>query len=195
MREVLIFAEDAGHESVLVPLIQRFASAYGIEVAITLRNTRGGHGRALTELSRYIRALRRSRADLPDLVVVAIDGNCRGYARRKQEIDEIVGEIADFVVSAIPDPHIERWLLLDSVAFKEVVGRGCAAPDLKCERDRYKKLLIQAVRAAGITPIVGGLEFAEELVRAMNFRRVEGADASLGRLLTGLREKFEGWQQ
>jgi hypothetical protein len=55
----------------------------------------------------------------------------------------------------VPDPHIERWLLLDSQAFKEVLHRGCSAPDQKCDRDRYKLLLDEAVRAAEVEPLLG----------------------------------------
>ena len=50
------------------------------------------------------------------------------------------------VIYAIPDPHIERWLLLDSAAFKKVLDKGCSAPTQKCERGLYKRLLLQAVR-------------------------------------------------
>ena len=35
------------------------------------------------------------------------------------------------VVLAVPDPHVERWLLLDGAAFKAAVGHGCDAPDQK----------------------------------------------------------------
>jgi hypothetical protein len=64
---------------------------------------------------------------------------------------------------AVPDPHIERWLLLDGAAFKAVFGEGCDAPDLKCSRDRYKSRLIEAIRGTGVTPNLGGLEFATTL--------------------------------
>jgi hypothetical protein len=193
MREIFVFAEDYGHEQVLTALIQRYAGQYAVEVSVILRSVRGGHGKVLTELAQFQRDLQRRRASLPDLLIVATDGNCRGFAERKREIDAVTANISNFVICAIPDPHIERWLLLDSAAFKEVVGKGCSAPDQKCERDRYKHLLREAVREAGRTPLLSGLEFAEPLVRAMDLSRAERADASLGRLLVALREKFEEW--
>ena len=98
-----------------------------------------------------------------------------------------------WVIYAIPDPHIERWLLLDSGAFKTVLGKGCPAPDQKCERDRYKYLLLEAIRGAGITPLLGGIEHAEDLVKAMDLQYLEQADDSLGRLLKALHDKFKGW--
>lgn len=194
-RDVFAFAEDAGHERFMQPLIQRLSAEYAIGVSVTLCSARGGHGKVLSELEQFIRDLRRSRDSLPDLIIVATDGNCKGYPHRRQELDSVAGGLGEFVVYAIPDPHIERWLLLDSAAFKEVLGRGCDAPDQKCERDRYKALLRQAVRATGVAPLLGGLEYAEDLVRAMDLERVERADPSLGRLLSGLREKFAGWRE
>ena len=74
------------------------------------------------------------------------DANCQGYLKRRQELEPAVEYCGCKVVYAIPDPHIERWLLLDSAAFKAVLGRGCDAPKQKCERKRYKRLLLDAVR-------------------------------------------------
>ncbi len=99
----------------------------------------------------------------------------------------------DLTVCAIPDPHIERWLLIGSAAFKAVLGKGCAAPDYKCERDRYKKLLIQAIRDAGLSPLLGGMEHAEDIVNAMDLERMEQADDSLGKLIKALHKKFKEW--
>ena len=96
---------------------------------------------------------------------------------------------------AIPDPHIERWLLLDSAAFKAVLGRGCDVPQQKCERRRFKRLLLEAVRATGVTPLLGGIEYTEPLVKAMDLRRLESADESLGRLLKDLHILFKTWEQ
>jgi len=93
------------------------------------------------------------------------------------------------------DPHIERWLLLDSAAFKAGPGRGCDVPQQKCERKHFKRLLLEAVRAAGVTPLLGGIEYTETLVKAMDLRRLESADESLGRLLKNLRVLFKTWEQ
>ncbi len=62
----------------------------------------------------------------------------------------VVEDYDPITIYAIPDPHLERWLLLDSAAFKHVLGRGCSAPDQKCEKERYKQLLIQAILEAGL---------------------------------------------
>ena len=98
------------------------------------------------------------------------------------------------MVLAIPDPHVERWLLLDGAAFKTAVGHGCDAPDQKCDRGRYKKRLIDAVRDAGVTPILGGLEYAEDIVSAMDVSRAAQADRSFARFVDGLAGVFRGWR-
>lgn len=98
------------------------------------------------------------------------------------------------MILAVPDPHIERWLLLDGAAFKAVFGKGCGAPDQKCERDRYKQLLIRAISATGVEPSLGGIEFAEDLVRNMDIDRAAHADRSLERFVNELRAVFHGWQ-
>ncbi len=65
------------------------------------------------------------------------------------------------MVLAVPDPHIERWLLLDGVAFKAVFGRGCDAPDMKCSRDKYKRNLIKSIRNTGVIPNLGKIKYAD----------------------------------
>ena len=98
------------------------------------------------------------------------------------------------MVMAIPDPHIERWLLLDGAAFRYVVGRGCDAPGLKCDRDLYKQALIKAIIDAGIMPSFGGIEFAEDIVRQMDLQRAMNEDQSLRRFLTDVRAVFQQWR-
>ena len=193
MRDIYIFAEDDGHDRFLTALIARFAAHYGVEYRLIKRAVSGGHGVVLAELRRFIQDLQRRPGSLPDLLIIAIDGNCKGFVARKREIDDIAGTLGAFTIYAIPDPHIERWLLLDSAAFKSVLGKGCAAPDQKCERDRYKRLLRAAVRDAGQIPRLGGIEFTQPLVRAIDLQRVSRQDAGLERLIAGLRDHFAQW--
>lgn len=101
--------------------------------------------------------------------------------------------MTDFTVCAVPDPHIERWLLLDSAAFKEVLGKGCPAPDQRCERDRYKQQLLQAIRDTGRTPLLGGMEHAESLINAFDIARIAHTDNSFGKLVSELDDWFRKW--
>jgi hypothetical protein len=193
MRRIILFVEDFGHQEVITSLVECIARDQGVGVSIRPYSVRGGHARAISELSQFVRDVQASQESWPDLLVVAIDANCRGFHDCRQEVEAHLEGMPFKVVMAIPDPHIERWLLLDSSAFKSVLGRGCTPPDHKCDRDRYKGLLAQAVRAAGITPLIGGLEHARDIVQAMDRKRMIGADKSLGRFLQELQQVFKGW--
>jgi hypothetical protein len=201
MIEVNLFVEDAGHEAFLTALLARLAGEYRLPVHVNPRSVTGGHGRVMTELGKYVRALAAGIERMPDLLVVAIDANCRGFSERRREIDEVLGKYRDWAVCAVPDPHIERWMLLDSSAFSSVLGMGCAPPDQKCNRDRYKQILANAVRAAGVEPILGGLEYADEIAYAMDLQRAGQSDRSFHHFMEALRDAFSrfkmtpsGWQ-
>ena len=194
MRRVSLFVEDQAHYEFLNALLLRLAGEYGIGVRLDWRNARRGHGMVIRELRQYLRDLLREREDLPDLVVVATDANCKGMNERIREVAAAGGRGGPRLVCAVPDPHIERWLLLDSAAFKQVFGRGCDPPDRKCERARYKKKLLDSIVAAGIVPALGGMEYADEIVRAMDLARAGRADQSLARLLDELRAVFRQWR-
>lgn len=196
MRKILMFVEDFAHEEILKAVIFRLAQEYKIEITINSRSATGGHGRVLLELRTFVGRLEQEPGDFPDLLVVATDANCNRYAKRKKTIKETLpAAILDFTVCAIPDPHIERWLLIDSSAFKAVMGKGCAAPPAKCERVLYKRLLIEAIREAGLTPLVGGIEHARDIVKHMDFGYLERTDNSFGRFLSEMRDKFKEWSR
>jgi len=194
MREIALFVEDFAHQAFLAALVQRLAAEYGIDVRLDWRNARRGHGAVVKELRQFLHDLQLGRDRLPDLVIVATDANCKGLVERLRQITDVTGKVDVPTVCAVPDPHIERWLLVDSAAFKTVFGHGCSAPDQKCERGRYKKMLNDAIRASGVTPSLGGIEFFEDIVAAMDFNRAASADASLRKLIDELRGIFQTWQ-
>jgi hypothetical protein len=195
MRKINCFVEDTGHQAFLQALVRRLSRQHRISIELKFENARGGHGTAISELKQYIRDLQRGRQGLPDMLIVATDGNCKGFIERKQEIEKATKSYTHLLICAVPDPHVERWLLLDSAAFKKVLGVGCKAPTYKCERDLYKRLLENAVIDAGKEPFIGGIEYAEALVDAMNLDRLERSEPSLGHLLRDLRQQFQAWQQ
>lgn len=194
MRDIALFVEDHAHKEFLAALLHRLAAEAGVKVRMDWRNARRGHGAVVSELRQFLRDLQLGCANLPDLVIVATDANCKGLTERLRQITEVTAKIAIPAICAVPDPHIERWLLIDSAAFKTVFGRGCAAPDMKCERARYKKLLVDAILESGISPSLGGIEFADEIVQAIDLARASKADTSLGRFLEEIRSTFRGWR-
>lgn len=185
---IAAFGEDSAHRMVVGPLIAKVAQEQGVAVRVDWRNARGGYPRVSSELRDYLRDLSRQR-EQPDLVVIATDANCKGVAQRTSELPLDQAPVG--TVLAIPDPHIERWLLVDGAAFRAVLGRGCQAPDQKCARDRYKSLLLQAVIDAGVEPSLGGVEYAEDLIATMDLDRAASADASLRRFVEDLRRELK----
>ena len=192
MREIALFVEDYAHRQVIGALVQRIAEECEIAIHLDWRNAVRGHGKVIAELNNYMRDLRRQGGPWPDLIVVATDANCKGINERTREIGGR-DEPAPMIL-AIPDPHIERWLLLDGAAFKNVFGKGCDAPDQKCDRDRYKQRLIEAIHATGTIPILGGIEYAEDIVQQININRVAQVDRSFRRFVEELRDMFQSWQ-
>lgn len=190
MHEVALFVEDGAHQRVVGAILQRVAEDRGVTVRLDWRNAAGGRGQMAQELKRYLRDL-TNQGGHPDLIVVATDANCVGLRQRVKDIN--APAVISPMVLAIPDPHIERWLLLDGAAFRTVFGRGCDAPDRKCDRGRYKHQLFQAVNATGVAPQLGGIEYAEEIIRHMDIEGAARADPSFRRFVNDLRRVFQQW--
>ena len=191
MHEIALFVEDFAHRQVIGALVQRIAGDFNLDVRLDWRNATRGYGQVIREFNTYLRAIERQGHPSPQLIIVATDANCKGWNQRIRDFGDLVSPAP--IVHAIPDPHIERWLLLDGAAFKAVFGRGCDAPDQKCDRYRYKQRLVHAIFDAGITPNLGGMEFAEDIVQEMDIERAELADDSFGRFVGSLRATFRGW--
>ena len=191
MRRISLFGEDYAHQEIIGALVQRLADDLEITVQLEWRNAVDGYGAVVREFDDYLRDLAR-QGGYPDLVVVATDANCKGLNERSGELERTNDPVP--VIKAIPDPHIERWLLLDGAAFRAVFGRGCNAPYQKCERERAKRLLINAILDAGIMPNSGGIEYAEDIVRHMDIDRAMRADRSLQRFVEEIRSTFRQWQ-
>lgn len=194
MRKIAFFVEDYAHQEFLKAMVQRLAGQYNVAVRIDWRNARRGHGAVVSELKQFLRDLQLGRNTQPDLLVVGTDANCKGLVERLRQIAEVTDKVGVPTVCAVPDPHIERWLLADSAAFKQVFGKGCNAPDHKCQKDRYKHLLAEAIRATGISPNLGGIEYSDEIVEAMNLERAGRHDASLAHFISNLKTVFNNWK-
>lgn len=192
MREITLFAEDAAHERIVGAFLRRLAKCIGIEINVRTLNATGGHGRVLAALGRFVRDVERRQIAMPDMIVVGIDANCFGFNTRKTQIEK---QFADFSIPAayaIPDPHVERWLLVDAAAFKAQFGVGCAAPTQKCKRDLYKNLLREAIKKVGVTPLLGGIEYADDIIGHIDLTRRQ-PDPSLEKFLDPARRRFRQW--
>lgn len=103
------FLEDIGHENFVKGLVIRVALEMGFasdDLNHDVRNATGGKGLAMTELRRFLRDVKRGRAFPFDVLVVAIDGNCQRYQKKRDEIKGIVEQTnyPGALVCAVPDP-------------------------------------------------------------------------------------------
>lgn len=197
MPEITLFCEDSFHEKFIGAMLKRFGEEYGLEVAPRFLSSQGGLPRMRHAFKDFLRDLSRQMQELPSSIIVVVDANCQGHNGRKALMDGVLAPYPQFqqIVSyAIPDPHIERWMLVDPKAFHTVFGRGCTLPALKCAKDEYKKLLRREIRESGIDAPLGGEEFAEDIVRAMDLSRVEVHEASLRLFLRSLKAQFIAWR-
>jgi hypothetical protein len=189
-----LFVEDRAHEAFLHPLLRRIADEERVDVVARVRSARGGHGRAIREFRLYQDLVQKgiTPAPTPDLVIVAIDGSCTAFARKRAEIEKAArAEFRDRLVVACPDPHVERWYLGDLNSFQRVVGKQPSVGKKKCARDHYKRLLARAVRQAGHPAPLGGIEFASELVGSMDLYRAGRNDRSLRAFVDDLRTRLQ----
>jgi hypothetical protein len=197
MPEITLFCEDSFHEKFIGALLRRFGNDYAVGVAPRFLSSQGGLSRMHHEYKDFLRDLSRQRQPLPGSIIVVVDANCKGHNGRKELMDGVLAPYPQFqqlVSYAIPDPHIERWMLVDPIAFKTVFGRGCTLPAIKCAKDEYKKLLRREIRESGIDAPLGGEEFAEDIVMEMNLGQVEVREPSLGLFLKSLKAQFNTWR-
>ncbi len=195
--DVGYFLEHIGQERFLVALVERVARETGLppdQVNHEVRNATGGRGKAMDELRRFLRDVRREREQPFTLLVVAIDGDCQGYSKLRKGVQTLVKRSGypGSVVCAVPDPHIERWYLEDTRALQQVLKSQVTPqpPPYKCERDRYKQALGQVIADAGVPVLLDGAEYGEEIAHRLDFYAVGKADAAFKHFVDGLREAF-----
>lgn len=185
-----LFVEDYGQEALITALVKRLAAELSQPVEVRIRTARGGRPRVFQELELYQRSVVEgiTNLTLPDLMIIAIDANCSRYPRARKTIEEaLIATLQPIALIACPDPHVERWFMADTAAFARVVGVTPKLGRQKCEKDRYKALLAQTVAEAGHPPTLGGIEFAADLVEAMDLYRAGKDESSLGAFLDDLR--------
>ncbi|MCH8055286.1 MAG: DUF4276 family protein [Deltaproteobacteria bacterium] len=182
-----LFVEDRAHEEFLKAMLSRIATENNRRITVRVRSARGGRPRVLEELSLYQKSVLKApdSMSMPDLLFIAIDANCKRWNKARTEIQgKIQSPFTSRSIVACPDPHIERWYLADPDSFFQVVGVRPKVGRRKCERDRYKAVLSKAIVDAGHPPTLGGIEFAQELVGAMDLYRAGKAERSLKHFLT-----------
>lgn len=192
---VVYFLEDVFQERILPALVARIAADRSLSPELIdhdLRSAAGGKGTVMTGFRRFVRDVQREREPAPDVLIVAVDGNCQGFAERCKEIEAIAQQAGygRSLVCAVPDPHIERWYLEDAKVLQQVLKSAVAPqpPPYKCERDRYKQALQQVIADADIFAPLGGAEYGEEIAHRLDLYAVGKADTGFKHFVDGLRE-------
>ena len=193
---ILHFLEDIAQEYFVKSIVTKVAKEVSEEIYLThdIRNASGGKGRVEQELRGFLKDLERRLDPSGDVLIVAIDGNCKGRTKKKKELEEDIfkgREIAPLVVCAIPESHIERWYLLDEQALSKALGfTEILSIEPKCERSYYKNKLKKAViEGRGSAPL-GGAECAEDIVAYLNLYRACQKDNSFKHFVDDLKAQL-----
>lgn len=198
MTKIVYFLEDLAQETFVRALVERIAVETGVEGSVlehVVRNATGGYGRVVSEFGRFL-----TTAMLPDLgresdlLMPVIDADCEGASKRRRRLQHLV-ESAGYsgpTIFTVPDPHTERWHMADPVAL-QLVARSpglSALPPVRCQRDLYKSLLLGEFQKGGLSPVLGGAEYAADIVSLMDLYRAGQNDRSLATFVEELRDFF-----
>jgi len=178
---LFVYLEDIAQERFICGIIKRLATERSVNVSLEVRNARGG---APVMLSKFKEALKRWVDELPSqsVIIVCKDTNCKRGSVVKREFANLLRECEGrgiCLILALPEPHIERWYLLDQNAFREATGvplRGAPSGGLcrrgrrKRAKDYYKKFIADAARERNIRLTQNGAEFGEEIADALNIQ-------------------------
>ncbi|MFQ6033195.1 MAG: DUF4276 family protein [Candidatus Zixiibacteriota bacterium] len=195
---IIYFLEDRAHEGFIKALVERIAKEESIDEHSLIHDIRAARGgsRIINQFKNFIRDTSDVGAIDIDFLVVARDGNCRGNRERVKELERCIREnhpLKERVIYAIPDPHIERWYLIDQRALKEGVGLD-KAPDLppyKCKKDHYKQVLKKALKESNVNSLLGGPEYAERIVDNIdNLESLSQQNAGFQAFVENLRSRF-----
>jgi len=190
------FVEDKAHEQLIGSVIRRLAKEHALSIHLAFFSAKGGHPRVMSELELFRRTIDTGGRRRPDILVVAIDANCKGWNPARNAIMQRIGGcVAADIIVACPEPHIERWFMADPDSFVGVVGHRPSLGRRNCQRDYSKGHLAEAVRKGGSPPLLGGIDYAPDLVEAMDLYRAGQNDRSFGHFLDELRACFVRWAQ
>jgi len=198
---ILYFLEDSAQEGFIKALVERIAREESIPVNSLIHDIRSARGssRIIVEFKNFLRdTVRTEPPEEVDLLVVAIDGNCKGYRDRVKELERCIKPNHPFknkVVYAVPDPHIERWYIMDQRAFRDGVGldRVPDMPSYKCKRDHYKQLLNKSLKESNVLSLLGGAEYAERIVdNIANLESLGNQNAGFQTFVEDLTRIFRG---
>ncbi|AGY56943.1 DUF4276 family protein [Gloeobacter kilaueensis] len=188
------FLEDSGHEEFILGLVEHIAEEAGYhrqQLSNDVRNSTGGKGRVISALQKFLQELRVGDNNPFDFLIVAIDGNCTGFLQKRTEVQELAerSKFTGNIICAIPDPHIEHWYMADPLSFKKATDLDSqpVPPKYKCEKEIYKKALIEAFAKCGVIPPLDGIEYGRNFALEMNLYDACQRCPSLGHFVDEVR--------
>ncbi len=193
---VAYFLEDTAHEQFIPPLVQRLAAESPTRVSIRefILSAYGG-SHVIRNFKCFLKDAERASNTLPDIVVVCVDANSKGAAKRYKELDELVinSRLSSTFVYAVPDPYIECWYLCDFHALQAALGmmRSGIEQPAKNDRNHYKQCLEDACLEAGIYVTQGGAEYGRDIVSAMDLYAASQREPSLKLFIEHMRAALQ----
>jgi hypothetical protein len=146
---------------------------------LSVLHSRGG--KSISALKAYLRDAKKRGASPSDCVVIGSDANCKGFAKKREMLKSEAADLSLSLITVIPDPHIERWYLIDAQALSTAVGETLQphTPPYKCDKNEYKKRLKDAFLNSTIFPLSGGIEYGPEVASKMNLYKASKEDPGL----------------
>jgi hypothetical protein len=176
---VNFFLEDNAQESIVPPLFNRIIAENGLDsncFNLSVLHSRGG--KSISALKSYLQDAKKRGMSPADCVVIGSDANCKGFVKKREMLLAEANGLALTLITVIPDPHIERWFLLDPAALSEAVGEKLVpnVPPYKCGKNEYKNRLKDAFKGSSVAPLSGGIEYGSEIAAKMNLYNVSKLD-------------------
>lgn len=181
--KILFFLEDNAQESFIPPLVERLIIDIGGNIDnydLQVLSARGGG--SIRAYKDFIKLAKKGRHPSADLLIVGSDGNCNGFNKRRQQLlDASKGVPFLSVIPAVPDPHIERWYLLDNSALAAASGIPVQAvpPTIKCDKNHYKQMLKDVFYRNNLLPPLGGTEYGPLVTKTMDLYAAGNIDHAL----------------
>lgn len=181
--KIIFFLEDIAQEVFIRALVERLIRDEGknkSDYELHVLSSRGGS--SIRAYKDFLKQAKKQKHLDADVLIVGSDGNCNGFLKRKQQLLAASKSIPyPEVITAVPDPHIERWYLLDDRALASVTGMPVRAvsPNVKCNKNLYKNLLKQAFTEQGLFPPLGGAEYGSLIAESIDLYAAGTLDHSL----------------
>lgn len=181
--KIILFLEDNAQESFICALLGRLIvdeGKFANDFELSVLTSRGGG--SIGAYKDFIKQAKQRRHLEADVLIVGSDGNCNGFLKRKQQLLAASKNVPyPEVITAVPDPHIERWYLLDNQALANAAGvpMQAVSPKVKCDKNHYKTLLKKAFTDQNLFPPFGGAEYGALIAKSMDLYAAGTMDHSL----------------